>query len=284
MKIRRKVLALLAVAAIALLPVGQAGAITFGVLDGNDHPNVGAFIAEWRTPGVKEALCSGTLVAPAVFLTASHCTSFVQSLGILDHDVWVSFDTDIGDPVRPTTNLIRGTMHTDPEFGFSGRGGFSDPHDIAVIVLDQPASAVYAGIEPALLPSLGLFDQLSARNGFRGQKFTAVGYGVHQPEPGTGPLPDTFPFDGKRWRAVSEFSAINAAWLRLSQNRATGDGGTCFGDSGGPNFLGAGPLETDVIAGITVTGDAVCLATNVIYRLDTASAREFLGSFGVPLP
>ncbi len=284
MKLPRKALALLGVAAMVLLSVGQAGAITFGVLDGNDHPNVGALIAEWRTPGVKEEFCSGTLVAPSVFLTASHCTAGLQSREIPDHDVWVSFDTDIGDPVRPTTNLIRGTMHTNPEFGFSGPGGFSDPHDIAVIVLDLPAAAVYPGIEPALLPSLGLFDQLAVKRGLRGQEFTAVGYGVQQPEPGTGPLPDTFPFDGKRWRAVSEFDAINAAWLRLSQNRATGDGGTCFGDSGGPNFLGAGATETDVIAGVTVTGDAVCLATNVIYRLDTASARQFLESFGVPLP
>ncbi|MGH2529225.1 MAG: trypsin-like serine protease [Actinomycetota bacterium] len=282
MRFPGKALALLGVAAMVLLSVGQAGAITFGVPDGNDHPNVGALIAEWRTPGVKEEFCSGTLVAPSIFLTASHCTAGLESREV--SDVWVSFDTDIGDPVRPTTNLIHGAMHTNPVFGFSGPGGFSDPHDIAVIVLDQPAAAIYPGIEPAALPALGLFDRLSAKNGLRGQKFTAVGYGTHQPQPGTGPLPDTFPFDGKRWRAVSEFNAINAAWLRLSQNRATGDGGTCFGDSGGPNFLGAGATETDVIAAVTVTGDAVCRATNVIYRLDTASARQFLGSFGVPLP
>lgn len=284
MRSRLKVLASLAVVASVSLAAVQAGAITFGVPDGNDHPNVGALIAEWRTPGVKEEFCSGTLVAPSVFLTASHCTASLQSRGIQDHDVWVSFDTDIGDPVRPTTNLIRGTTHTNPDFGFSGPGGFSDPHDVAVIVLDLPAAAVYPGIEPTLLPSLGLFDQLAAKNGLRGQKFTAVGYGVHEPQPGTGPLPDTFPFDGRRWRAVSEFGALNGAWLRLSQNEAIGDGGTCFGDSGGPNFLGAGATETDVIAGVTVTGDAVCLATNVIYRLDTASARQFLASFGVPLP
>ena len=282
MKIRVGALASLLVVAVLLLGVGQVSAITFGVPDGNDHPNVGALIAEWRTPSVKEEFCSGTLVAPSVFLTASHCTAGLESREV--SDVWVSFDTDIGDPVRPSTQLIHGTMHTHPEFGFSGHGGFSDPHDIAVIVLDQPAAAVYAGIEPALLPSLGLFDQLGERNGLKGRKFTAVGYGVHQPQPGTGPLPDTFPFDGKRWRAVSEFNAINAAWLRLSQNRATGDGGTCFGDSGGPNFLGAGATETDVIAGVTVTGDAVCLATNVIYRLDTASARQFLALFSVPVP
>lgn len=285
MQSRLKGLVFSAVAAlIASLAVSQAGAITFGELDGNAHPNVGALIAEWRSPGVKEEFCSGTLVAPTVFLTASHCTAALESRGIGSHDVWVSFDTDIGDPVRASTTLIRGTMHTHPEFGFSGHGGFSDPHDIAVIVLDQPAATAYPGISPAVLPTLGQFDQMAQKSGLRGQKFTAVGYGVHEPQPGTGPLPGTFPFDGKRWKAVSEFNALNHAWLRLSQNNAKGDGGTCFGDSGGPNFLGAGAGETNVLAGVTVTGDAVCLATNVVYRLDTTSARQFLAQFGVPLP
>jgi len=284
MKRRFRLVALLCATTIASFVGGEAGAITFGVLDGNDHPNVGALIAEWRTPGVKEEFCSGTLIAPTIFLTASHCTAGLQARGIADHDVWVSFDTDIGDPVGAGTTLIRGSMHTNPEFGFSGSGGFSDPHDIAVIALDVAAATVYPGITPALLPTLGLFDQSVNKNGLRGQKFTAVGYGVHEPQPGTGPLPETFPFDGKRWNAVSEFRALNASWLRLSQNSATGDGGTCFGDSGGPNFIGSGATESDVLAGITVTGDSVCLATNVVYRLDTASARGFLATFGVPLP
>jgi len=264
---RRSVIAIAALVVVLMLAVMPAGAITYGEPDGNGHPNVGALIAEWRVPGVKEEFCSGTLIAPTVFLTASHCTASLQSRGIPDNQVWVSFDQDV-DPVTPTTTLIQGTMHTHPEFGFSGPGGFSDPHDIAVIVLDVHAASVYPGIQPAALPTEGLFDQLAKKNGLKGQRFTAVGYGTHQPEIGGGP--PTFPFDGKRWRSVSEFDALNSSWLRLSQNNATGDGGTCFGDSG-------------VVAGITVTGDAMCLATNVIYRLDTLSARAFLGPF-VSLP
>jgi hypothetical protein len=48
-------------------------------------------------------------------------------------------------------------------------------------------------------------------------------------------------------------------------------------------FLGAGVAETDIIAGTTITGDALCRATNVIYRLDIDSARAFLRQF-VELP
>jgi hypothetical protein len=66
-------------------------------------------------------------------------------------------------------------------------------------------------------------------------------------------------------------------------NPAHGDGGTCYGDSGGPNFLGAGADETDIVAGTTITGDYMCKATNVDYRVDTPSARAFLGNY-VSLP
>ena len=62
-----------------------------------------------------------------------------------------------------------------------------------------------------------------------------------------------------------------------------GSAGACYGDSGGPNFLGAGPTETDIVAATTITGDFMCRATNVVYRLDTASARGFLSQF-VQLP
>jgi hypothetical protein len=52
--------------------------------------------------------------------------------------------------------------------------------------------------------------------------------------------------------------AVNPNWLRISMNPARGDGGTCYGDSGGPNFLGAGSGETDIVAATTVTGDFMC--------------------------
>lgn len=58
---------------------------------------------------------------------------------------------------------------------------------------------------------------------------------------------------------------------------STGDGGTCYGDSGGPHFLGG--VDSNLIVSITVTGDAMCRATDKTYRIDTASARAFLDDF-----
>jgi hypothetical protein len=111
--------------------------------------------------------------------------------------------------------------------------------------------------------------------------FTAVGYGAVREtrRGGFGGILD----NTERRFAVQQFSSLTAAWMTLSMNQAKGDGGTCYGDSGGPHFLGAGETETDIVVSITVTGDAVCKSTDKTYRMDTGSARDFLGQF-VALP
>lgn len=248
-----------ALLSVSLLSAVVVYAITYGQPDGEGHPNVGALVAEVRAAGQKELLCSGTLISPTVFLTAAHCTAFLESRGI--SQVWVTFDPEF----TAKSKLIPGTMHTNPNFNQAQ----SDPGDIAVVTFERPVR----GITPASLPAAGLLDRLP----LNGQKFTAVGYGVLQPQVGGGP--PRFPDTNLRWVAVSDFRALTGAWLRLSQNDSTGDGGTCFGDSGGPNFLGAGANETSIVAALTVTGDAMCLATNVTYRLDTPAARQFLQNF-----
>ena len=77
-----------------------------------------------------------------------------------------------------------------------------------------------------------------------------------------------------RMFAFSSFNSLNGGYLRLSQNSSTGNGGTCFGDSGGPNFMTLN--DKQLIVAITITGDSVCRSTNVDYRLDTVSAQGFL--------
>jgi secreted trypsin-like serine protease len=256
-------------AAAALAAAGSASAITNGQRDGNAHPGVGALMAYWdaSTPNTLQVYCSGTLVAPQVFLTAAHCTDYLaNTLGL--HDVWVTFSTN-----SAAGPYIHGAMVQDSLY-HRGRPT-SDPNDLAVILLDGAPQ----GIAPAQLPPIGLFDSMKARKTLtQSSAFTAVGYGKGGRQHTTGGGSPVSPFDGYRWAATSFFNSLQDNWLRLTENTSVGAGGTCYGDSGGPDFLGA----SQTIAAITITGDATCRSTNVDLRLDTRSAQDFLAQFGVP--
>ena len=258
-------LILAGVFAAALVAAGSASAITNGQRDGSDHPNVGAMMAfdDPSAPNTLQEVCSGTLVAPRVFLTAAHCTDYLlHDLGTTD--VWVTFNTN-----SATGPYIHGSMVQDPLYnGKPAQNG----HDIAVILLDSAP-----GVTPAQLPPVGLFDAMKANKTLtQSSAFTAVGFGDGNRQNGGGP--PGFYFDGYRWAATSFYNSLQDSWLRLTQNGSVGAGGTCFGDSGGPNFLGT----SNTIAAITISGDSVCQSTNVDLRVDTQSAQDFLAQFGVP--
>ena len=240
--------------------VGGALAITNGQPDGNGHPEVGALLAQHAFSDGTWEECTGTLIAPHVFLTAEHCDEGVSRVEVTFAP---TFD-------RATSTTYWGTWHGDSQY----RKAQSDPHDIAVVVLDDAVS----GVTPAQLPAAGSLSGVSGS-----QRFTPVGYGAQAVT--NGPGGKTFHYADTRYVSTGTLNSApgNDSWLRISQNSSTGNGGTCYGDSGGPNFLGAGPDETRIVAATTITGDTPCRSTNVDYRLDSPSARAFLAQF-VTLP
>lgn len=242
-----------ALVATLLLPL-QAGAIIGGEQDGTGHPEVGALLATQAYSDGTWAACSGTLISSTVFLTAAHCDLGVST-------VRVTFAPSY---IEGNSITYSGTWHADPQYSPAQ----NDPHDIAVVVFPSPVSTTWAQ-----LPAAGSLDDLSLWD-----EFTSVGYGAHLVTTG-----QVFHYDDTRYVATGRLRAQNRSWLRLSMVAALGDGGTCFADSGGPNFLGAGANETNIIAATTITGDFACAATNVDYRLDTDSARAFLDDY-VTLP
>jgi hypothetical protein len=266
--------AFMVIALSMIATVSKVGAITYGSIDeDNAFSNVGAFIV--RSPnGQVFPICSGTLIAPDVFLTASHCTVFyVNDLAPRGYTAYVSLDKSIpfGDLTSRRTQLIPVLrVVTNPNYNPSQ----SDSGDIAVLIVSDRDTR---GITPAKLPRLGLLDQLAAQNGLQDAVFMPVGYGLQNRVVGGGvpffqdvnPIPRMFAFSG--------FNALNGGYLRLTQNPATGNGGTCFGDSGGPNFFNVNGEQ--ILAAITITGDSVCRSTNVTYRTDTASSRAFLSNY-----
>jgi secreted trypsin-like serine protease len=255
-RVRALVAVVLMATAFAIAP--PASAITFGQLGDDNHPYVGALVVDFQ--GTKFLLCTGTLMTSTVFLTAGHCTADLPSAGIGADKMWVSFDPSFDDssPLVPAA-----AYHTNPDYGYSGQGGFSDPHDLAVVILATPVSGPTGN-----LPTLNRLNTTSPS-----QVYTAVGYGTVRNDKTKGPA--SLFFDGQRRWADQTMNSLNKAWLRLSENPSTGNGGTCYGDSGGPHFF----KGTNVLASITVTGDFWCRSTDVTYRVDTASARAFLGQY-----
>lgn len=230
--------------------------------------NVGALLFDFGGDGITgdDALCSGSLIADTVFLTAAHCVknSFVPA----GAQLYVSFNPDLFQ--KPLRAIAAKAFFFDPGFGHDE----GDLHDVAVVIL--PAGKT-KGIAPLKLPRAGLLDDLAARNGLKDQIFLNVGYGVDATLRGV----PGFTFDGVRKVSKSPFQALEPFWLWLNMNsNATNLGGDCFGDSGSPKFF----LEDSTLIVATVTsGDAVCRATSKDYRLDTSTPRAFLGQF-VSLP
>ena len=251
----------------------RASAITYGFIDSNNtFANTGAFIVKSSSTGEIFPICSGTMITSNVFLTASHCTAyFQQELAPEGWVAYVSLDGSIpfGSLTSSKTKLLAVShVVTNPNYNQAQ----SDSGDIAVLILERNVS----GVTPATLPACGLLDQLAAQNGLKTAVFTNAGYGLQNRVVGGGvpffqdlnPIPRMFSF--------SSFNSLNGGYLRLSQNSSTGNGGTCFGDSGGPNFMDLNGQR--LLVSITITGDTVCRSTNVVYRLDIASAQAFLAS------
>jgi len=221
------------------------------------------------------------MITSNVFLTASHCTDFfTRDLAPDGWVAYVSLDGSIpfGDLTSSKTQLLAVShVVTNPNYNQSQ----SDSGDIGALILERSAR-----VTPATLPTCGLLDQLVAQNGLKTATFTNVGYGVQNRVVSGGvpffqdinPVPRMFSF--------SSFNSLNGGYLRLSQNPSTGNGGTCFGDSGGPNFMTLNGQQ--LIVAITITGDSVCRSTNVDYRVDTLSAQGFLvyvnAAFGTSIP
>lgn len=266
----RRLLTVAAVVGLLLVLAVPASAIVFGEPDGNDHPFVGSMVLHIPGEGLFQ-WCSGTLISETVFLTAGHCTAPVDSVlaAFPGAELLVTFDPAISE----SGTFYTGTWHTHPDFA---SGGLSDWFDVGVIVLDQSP-----GIEPASLPTANLLDELKDSKVLKDTRFTAVGYGTVRETNTTGPHGILDNLD--RNRAEQGFNSLTKAWLNLPMNRVTGNGGTCYGDSGGPHFIHLNGVETDIIVSVTSLGDVPCVASDKTYRVDTESARSFLAQF-VTLP
>jgi hypothetical protein len=240
----RRSLAAAAIAAFTLVATAlPAGAITGGEPDGNRHPNVG-LILFYQADG--RFRCSATLVSPTVLITAAHCTT-----GTLGKTL-VTFDSVIAqqppspfpaaaDPAAGYTSAeitaagyLAGTAYTHPQY--SNFTDLDNWNDVGVIVLDEPV----AGIAPARLAPTGYLDSYR-QPVLNGTIFDLVGYGTEVRKPDSGPQkpqPMSYPLLRRYTTAPGQKLTPQILQLNGNPTDTRGGGGTCFGDSGGPVFLG----------------------------------------------
>jgi secreted trypsin-like serine protease len=239
------------VSTLLLVFVNPATAVTYGDLDFGNHPYVGLLLFE--VDGEVSHRCTGTLIAPTVMLTAGHCTE-----GASGGRVWFLSDVDAdseGYPFADDDSVEFAQIIDSPDYNPAA----FFLNDVALVILENPVDPGTFGV----LPDADVLDDLAKRRGKKDQTFTAVGYGLQRINP------VFVQADRVRMAATPRLIQINSPGftgdysILLSNNHSTG--GTCFGDSGGPNFIG----DSNVVGGVTSFGiNGNCAGTGGVYRMD----------------
>ena len=259
-----------ALVALTAFSVAPAAAITNGQPT-TAYPYVGLMTAH-AADGDYMHRCSGTLISPTVFVTAGHCTFgaeyavvyFEPGPIIPDPDFTLETRSCEGIEGYPCGGGVTGDVFTHPEYDDDA----FFLHDLGVVVLDEPVILE----EYAELPELNALEELHV-----GDRFTSVGYGLQKAFPDAAAWKDVA--IRQRMVAHPRLLQINTAFtgdfsILLSNNANTG--GTCFGDSGGPNFIG----NSLVIGGVTSYGiNPTCAGTGGVYRIDQEDDLDWLATF-----
>ena len=266
--LRRTLIILIATVLLIALAIPVSAITRGGEVDDGEHPYVGLMVADdadgnplWR--------CSGAMISPTVYVTAGHCTEAPAARAT----IWFEEDVESGIPGNgypfggPTS--VDGTAYTHPLYNPDA----FFLYDLGVVVLDEPLDmSSYAS-----LPEAGVIDDIG--KGRKNSVVEAVGYGLQKINP--------VMVQADRIRMKADLMIVNTKGVAGIGNipgsnsmMLSGDakhGGTCFGDSGGPIFLGT---DSNVIAAVTSFGlNGNCAGVGGVFRIDRQAELDWIGSF-----
>ncbi len=241
-----------------------------GVEDNDAQQSQGVVAVEVDNGGTTTfELCSGSLIAPNVVLTARHCVSVQTSTQVTCDQNGVSAtppDFSADEPLGiihvftgPSPTLL-GVPAANAAAVFHPAGTTLCNLDLALIVLDKPIT----GIEPMRVRLSG--------PPTAGEMMRTVGYGENDQN---APIGTRFRKDGVSVLAIG--SAVSASMTPLGSSEFEMGESMCNGDSGGPAL----DATTGAIVGIVSRGGACTDPSGHIYTSLAAFTSVFTQAFAM---
>lgn len=249
-------------------PVDLRGTTAALVTPDTTHTGFGALVYHELT-GELRLGCSGTLVAPDLFLTAGHCTAGAQQW--LAAGLVADFELTFDQTISETSQLV--PIAEFITFPPAAHSGANDPHDLGLVrlatpVTDRPLTA---------LPRAGLLDELKLAPH---TPIQAYGYGIDTIDV-HGRLRNYLVTNERSGGAVG-FNSATKTFVNVSQLAGRGFDNICFGDSGGADMVTVDGVEHLIAVNMSVCNTS-CENQATLYRVDTAEALAFLGQY-LPKP
>jgi MYXO-CTERM domain-containing protein len=204
--------AALVVPSAAIADTGDHEVIGGAMTPEGEYPGVGALYL----PSLGGVMCTGTLIAPDVVLTAAHC---LEPLFIGSEVPGFTMVHDATGFSPPVTAGMRAMQHPMFNIGADPGTGIGTWYDIGLLFLAQPVTDV----DPIRIPTV---DEAAMLQG--GVELELVGYGR------TSLATDDV---GIMFDAVAPIVLAGPAELQISH---PGEPQNCHGDSGGPALIDLG--------------------------------------------